>query len=131
MKNIFLLLLIVSSTVFGQHNRISSYNYGQDGMELVATTSNETIIISTFNAKMTIRGEIAENLYSLYIENKLENNSEIVVSSEKANVFGKCFIRKKDHLTVVDFYYETIEWNDGLTEFYRGKNLNSIAVDAD
>jgi hypothetical protein len=131
MNKLFLLFLLITSSLFGQTNSVSSYNFGQDGMELVATTPNETVIISTFNAKMTIRGKVAEKIYSLYLENKLETNTEILVESEEANVFGKCFIRKKNHLTVVDFYYETVLWNNGLTEFYSGSNLNTQTVDID
>ena len=99
--------------------------------ELVAKTKNETIIISTFNSKMTIRRDIADKLFQLYRENRLETNKEFLVVGEIANVIGKCIIRKKDNLTVVDFYYETVLWDDGLTEIYDGKELNSLASDID
>jgi hypothetical protein len=44
-------------------------------MELIAKSSRDVVIISTFNAKMSIREDIAKKVYSLYSENKLENNS--------------------------------------------------------
>ena len=73
MKKLILFSLLVSFTGFGQiKNKISTYKFGQNGMELVAKTKNETIIISTFNSKMTIRRDIADKLFQLYRENKLE-----------------------------------------------------------
>lgn len=132
MKKLILFSLLISFTGFSQiKNKISTYKFGQNGMELVAKTKNETIIISTFNSKMTIRRDIADKLFQLYRENKLETNKEFLVVGEIANVIGKCIIRKKDNLTVVDFYYETVLWDDGLTEVYDGKELNSLASDID
>ncbi len=132
MKKLILFSLLISFTGFSQiKNKISTYKFGQNGMELVAKTKNETIIISTFNSKMTIRRDIADKLFQLYRENKLETNKEFLVVGEIANVIGKCIIRKKDNLTVVDFYYETVLWDDGLTEVYDGKELNSLALDID
>ncbi|HRG19097.1 MAG TPA: hypothetical protein PLP39_08400 [Flavobacterium lutivivi] len=127
MKKLILFSLLVSFTGFGQiKNKISTYKFGQNGMELVAKTKNETIIISTFNSKMTIRRDIADKLFQLYRENKLETNKEFLVVGEIANVIGKCIIRKKDNLTVVDFYYETVLWDDGLTEVYDGKDSKDL-----
>ncbi len=127
MKKLILFSLLVSFTGFGQiKNKISTYKFGQNGMELVAKTKNETIIISTFNSKMTIRRDIADKLFQLYRENKLETNKEFLVVGEIANVIGKCIIRKKDNLTVVDFYYETVLWDDGLTEVYDGKDIKDL-----
>jgi hypothetical protein len=132
MKKLILFSLLISFTGFSQiKNKISTYKFGQNGMELVAKTKNETIIISTFNSKMTIRRDIADKLFQLYRENRLETNKEFLVVGEIANVIGKCIIRKKDNLTVVDFYYETVLWDDGLTEIYDGKELNSLASDVD
>jgi len=127
MKKLILFSLLVSFTGFGQiKNKISTYKFGQNGMELVARTKNETIIISTFNSKMTIRRDIADKLFQLYRENKLETDKEFLVVGEIANVIGKCIIRKKDNLTVVDFYYETVLWDDGLTEVYDGKDSKDL-----
>ncbi|GGC78630.1 hypothetical protein GCM10011508_02600 [Flavobacterium lutivivi] len=132
MKKLILFSLLISFTGFSQiKNKISTYKFGQNGMELVAKTKNETIIISTFNSKMTIRRDIADKLFQLYRENKLETNKEFLVVGEIANVIGKCIIRKKDNLTVVDFYYETVLWDDGLTEVYDGKELDLVASDID
>ncbi len=99
--------------------KTQTYSFGQSGMELVARSKKGTVIISTYNSKMTIRKDIANKIYSLYLANKLENDKKITVNGLEANVTGKCVIRKKKDLTAVDFYYETVEWNNGLKEIYK------------
>jgi hypothetical protein len=123
MKKILFCLLIISQFSFSQENKkVETYNFGHNGMEFVARSSKGTVIISTFNSKMTIREDIASIVYDLYMANKLETDKTVTINGCEANVTGKCIIRKKDKLTVVDFYYEIIEWNSGLTEIYK-KNL--------
>lgn len=120
-KVIFTFLLVTNFVFSQQKNRIETYHYGQSGMELIAKSKKETVIISTHNAKMNIRQEIARKVYDLYAENKLINNTVIIIPGNHANVKGKCVIRKKDNLIAVDFYYETVEWENGLTEVYSNK----------
>ena len=105
--------------MFSQKNKEVSYDYGHNGMELVVTKKNETIIINNFNAKMSIREDIAEKLLALYTENSLSTNTIITVNGKEAKVTGKIVIEKKDKLTSVNFYYEKVEWNSGLVEVYK------------
>lgn len=120
MKKVLFGLLIVTCFAFSKGEpRVETYNYGQNGMELVARSKKGVVIVSTFNSKMTIRQEIARRVYDLYIENKLQNNKKITVDGVEADVTGKCVIRKKNSLTAVDFYYEVVEWNSGLKEIYK------------
>lgn len=120
MKKVLFGLLIVSCFAFSKGDRdVETYNYGQNGMELVARSKKGVIIVSTFNSKMTIRKEIARKLYDLYLANKLQSNKKITVDGVEADVTGKCFIRKKNTLTAVDFYYEVIDWKSGLKEVYK------------
>lgn len=88
-------------------------------MEIIAKTKKNVVIVSTFNAKMTIREEIARKIYSLYAENKLEDNKKYTIAGKEANVTGNCIIRKKNNLIAIDFYYEKIEWYSGLVEIYK------------
>ena len=101
---------------------METYGFGHDGMELVALTKKETVIISTFNSKMNIRQDIASKVYAMYLDNKIVNNKKLTINGNDATVTGKCIIRKKNNLTVVDFYYETILWCSGVMEIYK-KNL--------
>lgn len=90
-------------------------------MEYVARNKNGTIIISTFNSKITIRQEIATRIYEMYLDRKLENNKTVTVFGSEADVTGKCVIKKKDNLTTVDFYYESVLWCSGHKEIYQKK----------
>lgn len=122
MKKVLFGLLIVSCFAFSKGEpRVETYNYGQNGMELVARSNKGVIIVSTYNSKMTIRQEIARKIYDLYVENKLQSNKKITVEGAEADVTGKCIIRKKNSLTAVDFYYEVVEWDSGLKEIYKNK----------
>jgi hypothetical protein len=123
MKKLLVLCLFVMQFAFSQDiKRVEIYKHGHNGMELIARSKMETVIISTFNSKMDIRQEIARKLYAMYLLNKDFTNKTITIDGEEAKVTGKCVIRKKKDLTVVDFYYETVQWNSGLTEIYK-KNL--------
>ena len=120
MKKVLFGLLIVTCFAFSKGEpKVETYNYGQNGMELVARSKKGIIIVSTFNSKMTIRQDIARKIYDLYLENKLQNNKKIKVDGCDADVTGKCIIRKKNSLTAVDFYYEIVEWDSGLKEVYK------------
>lgn len=118
-----LILIITSQFLFSQKKqKVTTYNYGHNGMEFIARSSQGTIIISTFNSKMTIREDIARRLFDLYKTNQLNTDTTLTVTGDEACVTGKCVIRKKDNLIAVDFYYESIEWNSGLKEIFK-KNL--------
>ena len=119
MNKVIIALLLLSNIVFSQQkSRVETYNYGQSGMELIAKSKKGMVIVSTHNAKMTIREEIARKIYDLYADNKLVDNQKIIIAGNCVNVTGKCVIRKKNNLISVDFYYETVEWENGLTEIY-------------
>ncbi|MFM2213287.1 MAG: hypothetical protein RL427_550 [Bacteroidota bacterium] len=121
MKELILSLFALSCFAFSSNEdpTVTTYNYGHNGMELVARSKKGTVIISTFNSKMTIRQDIANNVYTLYVANKLENNKKVTVNGAEANVTGKCIIRKKKDLTAVDFYYEIVNWKNGNKEVYK------------
>jgi len=120
MKKVCFSFLLMSSMAFSNEEpKVKTYNFGHNGMELVARSKKGTVIVSTYNSKMTIRQDIANKIYDLYLNNKLDNNKKITVNGTEANVTGKCVIRKKKDLTVVDFYYEKVDWNNGLKEIYK------------
>jgi hypothetical protein len=99
--------------------KVTTYNYGHNGMEYVARNKNGMVIISTFNSKMTIRQEIAYKIYDMYIDKLLETDKKITVYGDEADVTGKCIIKKKDKLTTVDFYYESVQWCSGHKEIFQ------------
>ncbi|MEM0541160.1 hypothetical protein WFZ85_00880 [Flavobacterium sp. j3] len=115
MKKIIFSLSVLSCFAFSNEGpKVTTYSYGHNGMEYVARSKNGTVIISTFNSKITIRQDIATKLYKMYINNELENKNRVTICGSDADVTGKCIIKKKDSLTTVDFYYETVEWVLGI-----------------
>ncbi|HQV35254.1 MAG TPA: hypothetical protein PLC36_02990 [Flavobacterium sp.] len=117
MKNLLLLVIFTTHLSFAQ-DKVSTYKFGQNGMELIARSPSGTVIISTFNAKMTIRQDIARKIYDLYKDHKISGNTRLTVYGKEAKVMGKCYIKTKNNLTSVEFYYEKVNWNNGLVEVY-------------
>lgn len=120
MRIITILLLFISQFTFSQEKqKVETYRFGHDGMEFIARSKKGTVIISTFNSKMNIRQDIARKVYSMYLEDKIVTNKTVTINGDDATVTGKCIIRKKNNLTVVDFYYETVLWGSGILEIYK------------
>jgi hypothetical protein len=120
MKKLLIGIVLLTNIISAQENKkIETYSFGQNGMELIAKSKKEVVVVSTYNAKMSIREEIAEKVYSLYTENKLEHNKKYTIAGNQANVTGNCIIRRKNNLIAIDFYYEKIEWYNGLIEIYK------------
>ena len=113
MKYLLFLVLISTQLAYSQET-ILTYRHGQNGMELIAKSKSETVIISTFNAKMDIRQDIANKLYELFKEKKVVHNTLLTVIGNKANVLGKCLIKKKGNLTSLEFYYDKVFWHNGV-----------------
>jgi len=122
MKKLIIFLLLVTQFALSQESqKVATYGFGHDGMELVAHSKKGTVIISTFNSKMDLREDIAHKVYAMYLDNKITTDKTVTVSGITATVTGKCIVRKKKNLTVVDFYYESIQWCSGLMEVYKKK----------
>lgn len=117
-----LAVLLVVSFAFAQENKkISTYNYGYNGMEYVVMGTNETTIVSTFNSKHQIKDEVAAKVYYEIQDTNFKTGDTIIINADDAKVTGKCYINKRGKLTSINFYYEKVEWKDGLTEIYKKK----------
>ena len=99
-------------------NEIKTYNYGHNSIEIISKQKDSTIIVSTYNAKMDIRKEIAQEILNLYLDKKLKNNKSQIIIGKEASITGDCIITQKGTLTSIEFYYEKVDWNNGLTEYY-------------
>ncbi|WP_333875907.1 hypothetical protein [Flavobacterium sp.] len=121
MKKVFFSFLVMTCFAFNKSEepKVTTYSYGHNGMEYVARNKNGMVIISTYNAKMTIRQEIATKIYNMYLNHNLESDKVVTVFGDEADVTGRCVIRKKENLTVVDFYYESVSWCSGHKEIYK------------
>lgn len=90
-------------------------------MELIVKSKAKTIIVSTFNSKKEIKEEVAQKIYEAYKNNQATNGETITINSANAKVIGKLQITQKGKLTALNFFYESIEWNDGFVELYEHK----------
>ncbi|MEC4005438.1 hypothetical protein OX283_012280 [Flavobacterium sp. SUN052] len=113
---------VSSQELKSENDKTITYKYGHNGMELIVTSSKETIIVSTFNSKLELKEDIAKRVYNYYKINKDNNcftpDEVVIIDGNNARVTGKCLITKKGRLTAVEFYYEKIEWNSGITELF-------------
>lgn len=127
MKRITLILLFTCFFAQSQNvKRTEEYNYGKNGIEYIAKSSTgKTIIISTFNSRPTIINEVAMNVFNYFREKAPKSGDKITLQLNDAIVNGTCEIKVKDNLTSVEFYYETVEWKNGLTEVYVNPEFNN------
>ena len=101
-----------------QKSEIKTYNYGHNSIEIISKQKDSTIIVSTYNAKMDIRKEIAQEILNLYLDKKLKNNKSQIIIGKEASITGDCIITQKGTLTSIEFFYEKVDWKHGLTEYY-------------
>ena len=118
-KYILVLLFAFQISYSQDVSKNSTYKHGHDGMELIINSSSETIIVSTFNAKVTIKKEIADKIYDLFRFSTLCTGDILTILGKDAKVIGKFELKKKGRLTSINFYYQTVEWNSGLKETYK------------
>jgi hypothetical protein len=117
MKKIIFLALLATNAIFAQQKtKPVTYKHGQNGIEFIVKNSDGMVVVSTFNAKVTIKDEIAEKVYALYQTKKVKPNQVVTIVGKNATVTGRFAVEKKDKLTSVDFIYERVEWNSGLVE---------------
>ena len=119
-KLVFFIVLFCTQLSFAQKNKEPQYyTNGQNGIQFIAQSKKGTVIVSNFNAKMTIREDIARKVYELYLKKKIKANEIITVNGKEAKVIGKFEIAKKGKLTNLNFYYQKVEWKNGLVEIYQ------------
>lgn len=118
MKSLLIGIGLFCQIVLSQERKFETYNYGHNSIELISKSKKGTILVSTYNAKMSIRKEIAEKIFALYNENKLETDKTITIAGNEADVIGNCVIQKKGTLISIEFFYEKVNWKTGLTELY-------------
>ncbi len=120
MYKFIILFLFVFQISYSQNaSKTNTYKFGHDGMELIISSKAETIIVSTFNAKTAIKKDIAEKLYDLFRFNTLCTGDILTIIGNEAKVIGRLELKKNGKLTSINFYYQSIVWNSGLTEVYK------------
>jgi len=129
MKKILLLILFLTSTLHAQKSKeIKYYNYGKNGIEFIVKESNgTTIIVSTFNARPSIKNEVALNVLRYFDEKHPNNGEKIKIETKEAVVEGIFNVVYKENLISIEFHYEIVIWfKKGIKEVY----LNPQVFDA-
>jgi hypothetical protein len=117
MKNLIFLAMLTSQVLLAQQTtKTVTYKHGQNGIELIAKNSDGMVVVSTYNAKVSIKDDIAEKVLALYQNNNIDPYKTVTIVGKEASVTGTYAVEKKDNLTSVKFIYEKVEWNSGLVE---------------
>jgi hypothetical protein len=117
---LIVLFIFALNVAKAQSKKIEFYKNGQNGIEIISKSKKGiTIIISTYNAKLNIKNEVAQKFLEYYNKNNNISDSIIKLKVKDALVIGKCKLAKKDKVTNAGFYYQRVEWKDGLIEEYQ------------
>ena len=124
MKKLIYMVAIIYTLVnqlsFAQQKKVEYYQNGQNGIEIISKSKKGiTIIVSTYNAKLSIKNEVAQKFLEYYNKNNNISDSVIKIRIKDALVIGKCKLLKKDKVTNAGFYYQRVEWQNGLVEEYK------------
>jgi hypothetical protein len=107
----------MSTFVYSQQKVVYyNYVYGYDGMEKMAKIKDSTLVYSNFNARPEIRAEVADSILIKYRNLK---EGVLVVKIKSAKIIGTLKIIKRERLILVNYYYERIEYLNGLVEIYK------------
>lgn len=108
-------LILVTFNSYSQ--KITTYNYGQDGMEIVMKSEECTFIYSNFNAIIGIRTEVGIEIMKQY-SYKPSSSKLIEVKMKDYTVSGRLVIIMKDNLISLNFYYTKVKWKNGDIDLY-------------
>lgn len=118
MKKISILLLLLITTFVYSQKKVEYYNYGYDGMESIGNVrgSDSMLIYSNYKSRPLIRREVCDSVLKNY--KKLKNGTYIV-NIKNTKVIGRLEIVRKHNLVSISYYYERVEYSNGLIEIYR------------
>lgn len=120
MHKFIIVFLFAFQISFAQEaSKTSTYKFGHNGIELIYSSKSETVVISTYNSKYTIKEDIAQKVYEKFKNSTLCPGDILTILGKDAKVIGKFEMKQKGKLTSIDFYYHTIEWKTGITETYK------------
>lgn len=119
-----ILFLLITTFVYSQQKVVYSqqkvvyynYGYGYDGMEKIGKVADSTLVYSNFQARPEIRAEVADSVLSKY---KKLKEGPLVINVKSAKVIGVLKIIRQERLILINYYYERIEYTNGLIEIYK------------
>lgn len=101
--------------------RTEYYKNGQNGIELIAKQHDNTIIVSTYDSRPSLKEAIAKAAFDLYNSKVVLRDKIVTIKTPVAVVTGNCKIRITEKCTNISFYFQKIVWNSGLTEIHEGE----------
>ena len=101
--------------------RTEYYKNGQNGIELIAKQNDNTIIVSTYDSRPSLKEAIAKAAFDLYNRKIVLKDKILTIKTPEALVTGNCKIRIIEKCTNISFYFQKIVWNSGLTEIHEGE----------
>ena len=110
-----LLFLLITTFVYSQQ-KIEYYNYGYDGIEKIGRVKDSTLVYSNYKSRPLIRTEVCDSILINY--RKLKSGS-LIVKIKSATIFGRLEIIRKHNLISISYYYERVEYVNGLVEIYK------------
>jgi len=93
-----MLLLVTQLNYCQEKVEPTKYKYGRNGIVLISTSDDETVVVSTYKAKATIKDEIGEKVYEMYMNKEAKINDTVTIVGKDATVTGKYTIEKKRHI---------------------------------
>ena len=115
--SILLLFWFITAFVYSQQ-KVEYYNYGYDGIESISNVrgSDSMVVYSNYKSRPLIRTEVCDSVLRNY--RKLKNGTYIV-NIKNAKVIGRLEIVRKHNLVSINYYYDRVEYSNGLIEIYK------------
>jgi len=112
-----IIFLLITTFVYSQQ-KVVYYNYGYDGMESISRVrgSDSMVVYSNYKSRPLIRREVCDSVLKDY---KRLKSGPYVVCIKEAKVIGKLEIIRKYNLVSINYYYERVEYSDGIIEVYK------------
>jgi hypothetical protein len=115
MKKITLTAFILISAFVTSQNKNDYYSYGYMGIEKMGQLRDSTVIYSNYYARPLIRMEVCDSVINSYSTLK---TGPLKVKISTCTVTGRLVVTRKHKLVAIDYYYEKVEYLNGITEIY-------------
>lgn len=109
--------MLISAFVAAQ-NQNGYYSYGYEGIEKIGKLRDSTVIYSNYHARPLIRMEVSDSILKSYRSLK---TGPMKVKISTCTVTGRLVVTRKHKLVTIDYYYEKVEYLNGITEIYLRK----------
>lgn len=106
--------MLISAFVASQ-NQNEYYSYGYEGIEKIGKLRDSTVVYSNYHARPLIRMEVSDSILNSYRSLK---TGPLKIKISTCTVTGRLVVTRKHKLVAIDYYYEKVEYLNGVTEIY-------------